>query len=211
MSKQDWMGCTIRVHHKGGNSQSEMQRANQISSQQLGLQQQQLQLQQNQLGMVNPQLQQIIANGGMLPAQQAAMTSNALNQIGAGEQQAVGAINQNLVARGITGGQNAGSGDIARNYGALQQGLLGQTAQSLNDIQIAKGQGLNNALNTALGIGGMYGQQATSFGGQGVSALGAGVQAANNADQAQTGFWGSLIGGLTGLGGNVAKAAGGVG
>lgn len=129
------------------------------------------------------------------------MRSNALNQIGAGEQQAIGSINQNLVARGITGGQNAGSGDIARNYGALQQGLLGQTAQSLNDIQLAKGQGLNNALNTALGVGGLYGNQALGFGSQGVSALGSGVQAANNADQATTGFWGSLVGGLAGLGG----------
>ena len=197
MRKHDFEGVTVHACHKGGNSQAEMDRANQISQQQLAqqqqqfqmqqqIQQQQLGLQQQQLGMVNPSLQAIIANGGMLPAQQAAMTSNALNQIGAGERQAVGAINQNLVARGITGGQNAGGGAIAQNYAGLEQGLLGQSANALNNIQLAKGQGLESALNTALGIGGLYGQQATALGGQydnqalglgnqGIGALGQGV------------------------------------
>lgn len=137
------------------------------------------------------------------------MRSAAFNQIGAGENQAIGAINQNLVARGITGGNNAGGGQIAQNFGALQQGLLGQEASSLQNIQLAKGQGLMNALGTTLGEAGMFGQQATGFGGQGVSALGQGVTAANNADQASTGFWGSLIGGLAGLGGTAMKTMGG--
>ncbi|HEX8838459.1 MAG TPA: hypothetical protein VF748_16065 [Candidatus Acidoferrum sp.] len=198
--KQYWLGVCVHCHHKGGNSQQEMNRANQLSQQQLALQQQQFGLQQQQLGMVNPVLQQIIANGGMLPAQEAAMRSAAMNQIGAGENQAIGSINQSLLARGITGGGMAGSGDIARNYGSLMQGLLGQEAQGLQNIQLAKGQGLGGALNTALGEGGMYGSQAVSLGGQGVNALGIGQQAANAADQASTGFWGSLIGGLAGIG-----------
>ena len=206
MRKHDWMGITVHCCHKGGNSKAEMGRANQLEDQRNQLLQQQLQMQQKQLAMVNPSLSAIIQAGGMLPAQQAAMTSNALNQIGAGEQQAIGAINQNLVARGITGGGMAGSGDIARNYGALQQGLLGQTAQSLNDIQIAKGQGLMGAIQTGLGEAGMFGNQATQFGGQGVNALGIGQQAAGQADQAQTGFWGSVLGGLTGLGSSAITA-----
>ena len=119
--KEHWLGVCVHCHHKGGNSQQEMTRANQLSQQQLALQQQQFGLQQQQLGMVNPVLQQIISAGGMLPAQEAAMRSAAMAQTGAGEQQAIGGINEALQARGITGGGMAGSGDVARNYGALMQ------------------------------------------------------------------------------------------
>lgn len=206
--RDTWLGFTIHVHHKGGNSQQEMQQANQVSQQQLQLQQQQLKMQQQQLAMVNPSLQAIIANGGMLPAQQAAMTSAAMQQTGQGFQNAVGAINQNLVARGLTGGNMAGGGGVGQDYGALYQGLLGQQASSLQNIQLAKGQGLMQALGTGLGEAQMYGSQGMTAGGQGVSALGAGVQAAQAADQASTGFWGSLIGGLTGMAGQAFTGAG---
>jgi Hom_end-associated Hint len=192
---------------KGGNSQSEMTQANTLSQQQLQIMQNQLSMQQSQLGMVNPSLQAIISNGGMLPAQEAAMRSAALNQIGAGETQAIGSINQDLVARGITGGANAGSGGIARDFGGLQAALQGQTASALQNVQMAKGQGLQSAIGMGLGEGGMFGSQALGFGGQGVNALGIGQQAAAQADQSQTGFFGSLIGGLAGLGGSVATAA----
>jgi len=198
--KDIFLGMTVHVHHKGGNSQAEMNQANKISQQQLNLQQQQLQMQQNQLAMVNPSLQQIIANGGMLPAQEAAMRSAALNQVGAGEQQAIGSINQSLVARGLTGGNMAGGGGVGRDFASLQQGLLGNELQGLQNVQLAKGQGLMGALQTGLGEAGMFGSQALGFGSQGIGALGQGVTAANAADQAQTGFWGSLIGGLAGLG-----------
>jgi len=211
MRKQDFEGVTIYVCHKGGNSQKQMNLADQQLQQQNNLMQQQLQMQQNQLGMVNPSLQSIIANQGMLPAQEAAMRSAAMAQTGAQEQQAIGAINQNLVARGITGGNMAGGGQIASNYAALQQGLLGQQAQNLQNLQLAKGQGLTNAIGLGLGEGQMYGGQALGFGQQAGSALGAGVQAGYNADQAQTGFWGSLIGGLAGLGGNAMTGAGAAG
>jgi hypothetical protein len=77
----------------------------------------------------------------------------------------------------------------------------GQQSELLNQIQLAKGQGLMGALQTGLGEAGMFGSQATGFGSQGIGALGQGVTAANNADQASTGFWGSLMGGLAGLGG----------
>jgi len=65
----------------------------------------------------------------------------------------------------------------------------------LNQIQLAKGQGLESALGMGLG-------EAQGTGSLGLQALGSGVTAANNVDQAQTGFWGSMIGGLAGLGGS---------
>lgn len=205
--KDTFLGFTVRVHHKGGNSQQEMNNANQVEAQRNQLMQQQLQMQQQQLGMVNPSLQQIIQNGGMLPAQEAAMRTQAMQGLGQQYQNLQGQLGQALVARGITGGQNAGGGQIAQNYGQLGAMEAGQESGLLNQIQLAKGQGLMGALQTGLGEAGMFGSQAQGFGGQGVSALGSGVTAANNADQASTGFWGSLMGGLAGLGGNVALAA----
>src|SRR5215472_7132854 len=211
MRKQDFEGVTIYVCHKGGNSKQQMQLADQQLNQQNALMQQQLQMQQNQLGMVNPSLQSIIANQGMLPAQEAAMRSAAMAQTGAQEQLAIGAVNQNLVARGITGGNMAGGDQIAQTYGVLQKGLRGQQAQNLQNIQLAKGQGLTNYSGLGLGEGQMYGGQALGFGQQAGSALGAGVNAAQAADQNQTGFWGSLIGGLAGLGGTAMKGFGSYG
>lgn len=177
---------------KGGNSTAEMQRANQLSQQQLQQQQQQFQLQQQQLGMVNPSIQAIIQNGGILPAQQAAMTSQALNGLGSQYQNLYGNLSQSLAARGITGGQNAGAGALAQSFGSLGAQEAGQQSQLLNQIQLAKGQGLQNAIGMGLGEGQMYGGQALGLGSQGVSALGIGQAAGQAADQAQTGFWGSL-------------------
>jgi|SRR5215831_1784121 len=203
--RDTFMGFIVYCHHKGGNSQQEMTKANQLSQQQLQIMQQQLAMQRQQLAMVNPSLQAIIQNGGMLPAQEAAMRSAALSQIGQGEQQAIGAVNQALVARGLSGGPMAGGGGVAQNFGALNAALQGQTASALQNVEMAKGQGLQSAIGLGLGEGQMYGQQALGFGGQGVNALGIGQQAANAADQAQTGFWGSLVGGLAGLGGSAIK------
>lgn len=172
---------------KGGNSAAELARANQISSQQLALQQQ-------QLAMANPSLQAIIQNGGMLPAQEAAMRSQAINGLGQQYQSLYGNLSQTLAARGITGGQNAGAGALAQSFGSLGAMEAGQQSQLLNQIQLAKGQNLNTALGMSLG-------EAQGTGSLGVQALGQGVQAAQATDQAQTGFWGSLVGGLAGLGG----------
>jgi hypothetical protein len=200
--RDSFLGSTVHCHHKGGNSAQEMSKANALSTQQLQIMQSQLAQQKAQLAMVNPSIQSIIQNGGMLPAQQAAMTSAAMAQTGQQENQAIGSINQNLVARGLTGGDMAGGGGVAQNFGALQQGLLGQQAQNLQNIQMAKGQGLQNAIGLGLGEGQMFGQQALGFGSQGVSSLGIGQQAAGQADANQTGFWGSLVGGLAGMGGS---------
>jgi hypothetical protein len=200
--KETFLGFTVHVHHKGGNSQQEMNNANAQQAQQNALMQQQLQMQQNQLGMVNPALQQILANGGMLPAQQAAMTTQATQGLGQQYQALQGQLSQALTARGITGGMNAGGGAIAKNFGELGALEAGQQSNLLNQIQLAKGQGLQGAIGLGLGEGSMFGQQALGFGNQAGNALGSGVTAASNADQAQTGFWGSLIGGLAGLGGS---------
>lgn len=195
-----FLGCTVHVHHKGGNSQQEMQRANQLEDQRNQLMTQQLQMQQQQLAIANPVLKQIIQAGGMLPAQEAAMRTQALQGLGQQYSNLQGQLGQALTARGITGGQFAGGGDIARNFGQLGALEAGQQSELLNQIQLAKGQGLNQALGTTLGEAGMFGSQATGFGGQGVNALGIGQQAGKAADEASTGFWGSMFGALGSLG-----------
>jgi hypothetical protein len=196
---------------KGGNSQTEMTQSNQqlnlqnsLAQQQLQQQNQMLSMAKGQIGMVNPSLQAIIANGGMLPQQEAAMRSLAINQLPQQYNSLVGQINNQLVQRGVTGGFNAGSGDIARQFGSLGAQEAGQELQSLEGIQLAKGQGLFNAMNTALGTAGAYGSLGAqsganvgTFNSGASSSLGSGVTSAGNADQNQTGFWGGLFGALT--------------
>src|SRR6267154_767297 len=177
MIRDYFMGCTIRTHHKGGNSQQEMSRANQLSDQQVGIMRDQLAMQKNQLNMVNPSLNAIIQSGGMLPQQQAAMTTQAMQGLGGQYKNLQGQLSQQLQARGITGGGMAGGGQIAQQFGSLGAMEAGQQSDLLNQIQLAKGQGLMQALGTGLGEAGMFGGQATAFGGQGVSALGVGQQA----------------------------------
>lgn len=187
---------------KGGNSQQQMQLADKQLAQQNALMQQFLALQKGQLDIANPVLKQIIQAGGMLPQQEAAMRTQAIQGLGEQYKGLEGQLSQQLTARGLTGGDFAGGGGIAKSFGELGALEAGQQSSLLNQIQLAKGQGLNTALGTVLGEGGMLGSQATSFGGQAGQALGAGVQAGQAADQASTGFWGSLFGGLAGLGGS---------
>jgi hypothetical protein len=186
---------------KGGNSQQEMDKANQLSQQQLQLMQQQFAMQQKQLGMVNPSLNAIIQNGGMLPQTEAAANTQATQGLARQYQALQGQLGQQLTARGITGGNNAGAGAVASGFGQLGAMEAGQQSDLLNQIQLGKGQQLQSALSLGLGEGGMFGSQATTLGGQGVSALGIGQQAGQAADQASTAFWGSLMGGLSSLGG----------
>jgi hypothetical protein len=190
-----------RTRHKGGSSKQQMKLADQLSQQRN--QQAAANFAQQQAimgGMVTPQLQQIIANQGMLPQTEAAMRTQALQGLGQQYSGLEGQLGQQLAARGLTGGNMAGGGDIARQFGSLFTTEAGQQSNLLNQIQLAKAQGLQGALGLGTGIGGMYGQQGTSLAGQGVSALGVGQQAASAADQAQTGFWGSLFGALGGMG-----------
>ena len=182
---------------KGGNSQQAMATDTQQQALQNQLAQQQLELQQQQIGGYNNFLQQLTAGQGFLPGVQSALTSQALNSLPQQYNNLFGQINNQLVQRGITGGANAGSGDIARNFGALGAQEAGQQAQLLSQIPILGQQNLMQANQTALGIGSMYGQNVNSFNTGASSAGGQATSAAQAADQSQTGFWGSLFGALT--------------
>lgn len=174
---------------KGGNSKAEMNQANKLERQQLDLM-------QKQLGMVNPTLQKLIANGGMTPETQAALTSLTMNQLPASYNNLEGQLSNQLTQRGVTGGQNAGGGDIARTFGALGSQEAQAQQAGLSNIELQKQQGLFSSLGLAQGLVPTFNQGATS-------ALGSGVTAANNADQASTGFWGSLFGALGTMGGGI--------
>jgi len=116
------------------------------------------------------------------------------------------------VARGITGGQNAGSGDIARNFGQLgamqaalqQQGAIG-TAETMNQQRLGL---LQNDLGLKLGIANQYGGNIGTFNSGASNALNSGVTAANNVDQAATSWMGPVFGALGGLGGSLISPGG---
>lgn len=181
----------------GGNSKQEMQSADAQRAQENQLMQQQLQMQMDQIAGVNSILDPIISAGGMLPSQQSALTSLALNNVPQQFNNVAGQINQNLVARGITGGSNAGSGDIARNFAQLGAMEAGLQQQSLSQIQLQKQQQLMQALGAKMGVANLFGQNTGMFNQGAQSALGSGVSAANNADQASTSMWGSILGAAT--------------
>lgn len=197
MRQHPFEGATVWACHKGGNSTAEMNRANNISAQQLALQQQQLGMQEGQLNSVNSVVDPMIAQGGMSPAEEAALTSLAMNQSGQALNNSIGSIGQNLQARGITGGPFAGGGTAAQQYGNLYAMQNALTQNSLSNIQLQKAAQLQGLLGLKMGIGSQYGQNVSGFGNQGVNALNAGVTAAGNADQAQSSFMGSLMGALT--------------
>lgn len=169
--------------NKGDNSKAQEAISNQIA-------QQQLNMQQNLMNMVSPTIKNIIAGGGMLPGQEATMNAIALNTTAQNYNNLYGKLGQELTARGVTGGQMAGGGDIARQFGALGAQEAGTATQALEGVQTAKMQGLESAL----GMGGGFGMQ---YGNQGISANSTAQGAAKAADDASTGFWGSLFGALT--------------
>lgn len=184
---RDWYDYYGPVEEcKGGASAQQQQISNQLS-------QEQLQMMQSQLAMANPTLQSIIQNGGMLPQQQAAETSLAMNSLPQQFNNLYGQINNNLVARGVTGGNMAGGGGIASGYGALGAQEAQQQSGLLSGIQQQKGQQLQSALGMAYGLAPTFNQGA-------ISANSTAASAAQAADQSQTGFWGSLMGGLGALG-----------
>lgn len=191
---------------KGGASKAEQANADALRAREADLMGQSLNAQLKQLDAVNSVVDPMIAQGGMSQEQQAAMTSLLMNQLPQTFNNIQGQINQNLVARGISGGPTgAGSGDIARNFGQLgaMEGQIQQ--QGLANIQLQKAQQLQNLLGLKLGIGSQYGQNTQLFNQGTLGALNAGVTAANNADQASTGLWGSIIGSAAGLGGKFIK------
>ena len=167
---------------KGSNSKHQEAISNIISQHALG--------RQDQLfNQVDPTVQQIIAGGGMLPGQESALRAQTINQLPQQYEQLFGKLGQQLTARGLTGGQMAGGGEVARQFGSLGAQEAGQAQQGEFNIAGLKMQGLGSALNLGANMGNAYGSQ-------GISANSTAASAANAADQASTGFWGSLFGAL---------------
>lgn len=124
---------------KGDHSAAEQQSADAIRQKELSLSQQQLNMQLGQIGSVNKVLDPMIAAGGLSPQVEAALRTNALNQIPANFQSLTGQISNQLAARGISGGQYAGgSGDIARNFGQLGAMQNYLQSQALSNVQLDK-------------------------------------------------------------------------
>jgi hypothetical protein len=162
---------------------------------------QQLGLQMGQINQVNSVIDPMIAEGGMSPGEESALTSLAVNQLPQDFRQTEGMINQNLAARGISGGTGgAGSGDIGRQFGNLgaMEDYLKNTA--LTNVQLQKASQLRNLLGIKMGVANMFGQNTGMFNSGGLNALNSGVTAAHNADMASTGMWGALLGAGVNLG-----------
>lgn len=185
-----WAKC------KGDHSAQEQQNADAQRAQENALMQQQLQMQQQQISGVNAALDPIIAAGGMSPQQQAALTNVAYGQLAQDFKNTNANLNNQLVSRGMTGGQMAGSGGVAQGFGQLNAMEDYLKSQNLSQIQLQKQQQLMQALGAKMGVAGLYGQNVGGFNQGALSALGTGQQAAQAADQASTGFWGSMFGAL---------------
>lgn len=189
LAQLNWGGTGYAAYDgflKGDHSQQEQSNADSVRQQQFNLMQQQLQ-------GVNSILDPLISAGGMTPQQQQAMTAIALNDIPQQFRGVQGNINEQLVARGMTGGGMAGAGGVASGFGQLGAMEAGLQQQALSNIQLQKQQQLMQALSIKGGLTGM-------FNSGGLSALNSGVTAANNADQASSSFWGGMFGALGSLG-----------
>src|SRR5260370_14120498 len=131
------LGYTGQVAQcKGSHSSAEQTAADSQRAMENQLMQQQLAMQQKQLADVNAVADPIIAAGGLAPGIQAALTSLAMNQLPQDFQNTMAGANTAMLRRGITGGNMAGSGDIARSYGQL--GAMQDIAKSnlLSKIQL---------------------------------------------------------------------------
>ena len=201
----DWHEYDGVVHLCKGPSKDEMKFQNAIEAGQLNLQQQQLALQQGQFNQVNPTLQAMIQNGGLTPQALAALQAQTINALPNQFNQLYGQVGQELTARGVTGGQMAGGGDIARQFGSLGAQEAGLAQQGQFNIAQLQQQGLLGALGTSLGIGQQYGGNVGTFGSGASAAGGSATSAANAATQATTGLWGSLFGALGSVGGGFAQ------
>lgn len=185
----------------GSNSKQEQQAADQTRQQELNLMQQQLQRQMDQVSQVNSVLDPIISNGGTTPSEESATRSQLMDSLPAQFRSAKGQINQDLVARGIVGGTNAGSGDIARNFGQLDAMEAGLQQRGMTDILLQKANLLRQALAAKMGVANLFGNNTSMFNTGGINALNSGVTAAKNADASAFNPWGAILGAGLSLGG----------
>jgi len=187
---------------KGSNSKNEQKAADATRTDQASKTNAALAQQQGYMKPVDEMTSQIMANGGLTPGMESAMTAQYMNNIPAQFRGIAGNINNQQVARGMVGGQmGAGSGDVARQFGALGAAQAGAQQEGFLNTQFAKQQGMQQAMAARMGLGQMAGQNVSGFNQGTIGALGQGVTAGNNADQASTGLWGSLIGAAGALGG----------
>lgn len=188
--KDYFLGSVVRVHHKG-ESKQQMDIANQVSQQQLALQQQ-------YLNQYNSYVQQLLQGGGYLPGVKQALTSQAIQSVPQQYNQIAQQLMTNLGSRGATGGgSQPGSGLLGQGLGALYSSEEQNKSNLLNQItaqgqqNVAAGEmGLLNAAGTTAGVGS--------------SALGSATSAANQANQ-QSGILGTIIGGGLGVLGSAIK------
>jgi len=186
---------------KGSASAAEQKRADAVNTDQQAKTNQALAQQQGYMKPVDDLTSQIMANGGLTQGMESAMTAQYMNNIPAQFRGVAGNINNQLTARGISGGQmGAGGGDVARQFGALGAAQAGAQQEGFLNTQFAKQQGLQQAMAAKMGLGQLAGQNISGFNQGTMSSLGQGVTAANNKDQAGTALWGSLIGAAGGLG-----------
>jgi len=186
---------------KGGHSAAEQSNADSLRKEEFALMGKQLALQQGQFDAVNAAVNPIIAAGGMSPQQQASETAMFMNNLPAQFRGLEGNINQQLVARGMTGGGMAGSGDVARNFGSLGAMEAGLQQQGMLGIQQQKYQQLMQAVGAKMGVAGMFGNNVGGFNSGTVGSLNAGVNAAQNADASSVSWMGPLFGALGAVGG----------
>ena len=107
-----------------------------------------------------------------------------------------------LGRRGAAGGAQPASGDFLRGLGSLNQAEEQYRAGALRDVTIndatTKLQNRFAAANAFLGVGSQY--DPSTFVRSGDAALNSRVDAAKALLEAQSGLWGSLIGGAFGVG-----------
>lgn len=207
LSSLNWGGKGYAAYEgllKGDHSPAEQQNADQQRALENQLVQQQLGKLNSTIGSTLGSLNPMINAGGLPPQVVAALRSQALNGMGQQFREGVGQTNQALVARGMTGGPMAGSGGVAQGFGSLNALEAGLQTQALNQIPLMQNQALLQELGLKGQLGQMYGGMVPSFNSGAGSALSSGVEAAHNADTAASSFWGPMLGGLLGMGANLA-------
>jgi hypothetical protein len=183
---------------KGGESRAAAASAEQQRQMENQRASEQLALQRQQLALINRSNEPFLSAEGMGldPASLAALRSQAIESVPAQFEDARQQLVTELQRRGAGGGALPISGDYLRRLSQLLVGREGLKAGLLRDVTIqdamTKLQNRFAAGNLALGVGSQY-NPATFVQGAS-SALGSRVSAANAADQASTGIWGSLIG-----------------